>query len=321
MTPQREWFEKDYYSVLGVAEHASEKEISRAYKKLAKQLHPDANPGDKAAEDRFKEASAAYEVLSHKDQRAEYDQVRQMVKQGVAGPGQGRPGFGPGFEGMHFEFNDGDMGDLGDLFGSLFGGARGGRGRAPRMGLHGRDVETELTISFSEAIDGTTKSVRYTIDPRSPATDVKVKIPAGIENGTRLRVGAKGEPGANGGPAGDLYVSVHVLPHPVFGRRGRDLTLTVPVTFAEAALGAQIKVPTLDGEVTIRVPPGTPSGKTLRVRGRGVRDTSGQEGDLLVTIEVQVPEELTSEQRAAVESLAAAFPGNPRSSFAQQPTT
>jgi molecular chaperone DnaJ len=321
VTPQREWFEKDYYSVLGVAEDASEKEISRAYKKLAKQLHPDANPGDTAAEERFKEASAAYEVLSHKEQRAEYDQVRQMVKQGVAGPGHGRPGFGPGFEGVHFEFTDGDMGDLGDLFGSLFGGARGGRGRAPRMGMHGRDVETELTISFSEAIAGTTKTVRYSIDPRSAATNVKVKIPAGIENGKRLRVGGKGEPGANGGPAGDLYVSVHVLPHPVFGRRGRDLTLTVPVTFAEAALGAEIKVPTLDGEVTIRVPPGTPSGKTLRVRGRGVRDTSGQEGDLLVTIEVQVPEELTSEQRAAVESLASAFPGNPRSSVTQQTTT
>jgi molecular chaperone DnaJ len=316
MAPQREWFEKDYYAVLGVPEDASSKDIARAYKKLAKQYHPDATSGDPTAEEKFKEASAAYEVLSHAEQRKEYDQVRQMVKQGVAGPGAGRPGFGPGFDGVHFEFADGDLGDLGDLFGSLF--TSRGRGRRPRMGVHGRDVEAELTISFDEAIAGVTKTVRYTTDPRAGAREVKVRIPAGIENGKRLRVAGKGEPGSGGGQPGDLFVTVHVLPHPLFGRDGKNLTLRLPVTFAEAALGAEVKVPTLDGEVTMRVPAGTPNGKTLRVRGRGIANGSGPPGDLLVTLDVQVPPTLTAEQRAAVEQLARVLDDDPRAALGRQ---
>lgn len=318
MAPQREWFEKDYYAVLGVPEDADAKAISRAYKKLAKRYHPDANPGDTQAEERFKEVSAAYEVLSHPDQRREYDQVRQMVKQGVAGPGAGRPGFsgfGPGFEGIHFEFADTDA-DFADLFGSLFGSRA--RGRGARMGRHGRDVETEITISFDEAINGVTKTVRYTIDPRAGAQEVKVRIPPGIENGKRLRVAGKGEPGTGGAPAGDLFVTVHVLPHPVFGRDGKNLTLRLPVSFPEAALGAEVKVPTLDGEVTMRIPAGTPSGKTLRVRGRGIANGSGHKGDLLVTLDVQVPKSLDAKQRAAVESLAAVLTDDPRAGLLRQ---
>lgn len=310
MTAQREWFEKDYYAVLGLSEDASAKEISRAYKKLAKQNHPDTHPDDAAAAERFKEATAAYEVLSHADQRKEYDEVRRMVRAGVAGPGAGRPGFGPGFEGVHFEF---DEGDLGDIFGSMFGGLGGQGGRTrTRVGMRGRDVETAVTIDFMSAVEGMTVPVRFSAGRNGPSGEVKVRIPPGIENGKKLRVAGKGERGQQGGPDGDLYVVVHVLPHPLFGRDGSDLTVTVPVTFAEAALGAKVKVPTLNGSVTMRVPAGTQSGKTLRVRGRGLGHPGGDNGDLLVTLHVSVPEKLSDEQKAAVEQLAGVLHENPR---------
>jgi molecular chaperone DnaJ len=311
MTPQREWFEKDYYAVLGVPEGAPDREVSRAYKKLAKQFHPDANPGDGGAEEKFKEVSAAYDVLHDKTKRAEYDEVRRLVKAGVAGPGAGRPGAGAGFEGFTFDF--GDDADLSDLFGDLLGGGAGGRrGRTRRMGMRGRDVETDVTITFDEAIAGTTRTVRFTIDPREGPREVTVRIPAGVANGNRIRAAGKGEPG-RGGPSGDLFVTVHVLPHRVFGRDGANLTLRLPVTFAEAALGAAVAVPTLDGEVTMRIPAGTQSGKVLRVRGKGVVNGKGHTGDLLVTVDVQVPKTLSPEQREAVERLAAVLDEDPRS--------
>ncbi len=371
MAPQREWFEKDYYKVLGVVSTATDKEITRAYRKLAKQYHPDANPG---SEERFKEISAAYDVLGDADKRKEYDEVR---KQGpMAGAFGG--GFGGGGAPGGGTFRMDDMGNLGDLFGGLFGN----RGRGPtttRGPARGADMEAALHLSFPDAVHGVTTSVNVPEDVRcsncrgtgaAPGTathtcprcggtgtlnddqglfslstvcpdcvgrgtlfdtpcpvckgsgterkvrSVKVRIPPGVEDGQRIRVKGRGAPGQGMAPPGDLYVVVHVGKHPVFGRNGRNLTITVPVTFPEAALGTTITVPTLDSKVTLKVPSGTASGTTLRVRGRGVPAGSGRNagkpGDLLVKIEVIVPTELTDEQRAAVESLAAVTDEAPR---------
>jgi molecular chaperone DnaJ len=375
---QREWFDKNYYEVIGVPEGSTDKEISRAYKKLAKQFHPDANPGDKAAEERFKEISAAYDVIGDAEKRKEYDEVRKMVASGV-GPG-GFGGFGGGGGGgQTFTFNEGDLGDLGGIFGNLFGGgSRRGRQSARATGpQRGQDLETELHLSFDDAVSGVTSTVRFRADAscstcagsgaapgsmpetcpqchgagsiavdQGPfsfsevcptcggrgqvipkpcptckgrgvevrAREVKVRIPAGVADGQRIRVKGRGAAGANGGPPGDLYVIVHVRPHTLFGRAGNDLTLRLPVTFAEAALGADVKVPTLDGKVTVRIPAGTPSGKVMRVRGHGV-DADGKKkakGDLLVTVDVQIPVNLNSDQRAAIEGLAQALDADPR---------
>ncbi len=370
MAPQREWFEKDYYKVLGVPEGASEKDVSRAYKKLAKQFHPDANPGNAQAEERFKEISAAYDVVGDTEKRKEYDEVRRMVASGV-GPG-GPGGFGAG--GQTFNFEGGDLGDLGGLFGNLFGGG-GRRGRrAPAGPQRGQDLETELHLGFDDAVRGITSTVRFRADatcstcagsgaapgsmpetcpecrgtgsiavdqgpfsfsqvcPRCGgrgqvipqpcptchgrgvevrAREVKVRVPAGVADGQRIRVKGRGAAGANGGPPGDLYVIVHVRGHEWFGRSNNDLTLRLPVTFAEAAAGADVKVPTLDGQVTVRIPPGTPSGKVLRVRGKG----AGDKGDLLVTVDVQIPVNLNKEQRDAVDALAKVLDEDPRASL------
>jgi len=312
VAPQREWFEKDYYAVLGVPPTASEKDIARAYRKLAKQYHPDANPGDKEAEERFKDVSAAYEVLDDSERRKEYDQVREMVASGVAGPGFGRPGSGPGGFGdgrTIFVDDVGDLGDFGDIFGGLFG--RGGRGGGRRaradMPMRGPDYETEITLDFMEAVHGVMRELSF--DDRN----VKVRIPPGVADGQRIRVKGRGGPGENGGPPGDLYVVVRVRPHPIFGRKGDDdLTVTVPITFAEAALGGTARVPTLTEPVTVKIPPGTQGGKTVRVRGRGIEKTRGSPGDLLVTFEVVVPEKLSEAERKAVEALGDTLKANPR---------
>jgi molecular chaperone DnaJ len=379
MAPQREWFEKDYYAVLGLQKGATEKEITRAYRKLAKQHHPDANPGNREAEERFKDVSSAYDVLSDAAKRKEYDEVRAMVASG-ANPftGTGPGGFGgPGGGGIRYETGDmGDIGGLGDLLGNIFGRGRRSQGRQPGAGpRRGGDLEAEVHLSFDDAVRGATIAVQLTgaapchtcggtgaapgtvprtcpqcngtgtlavdqgpfsfsqICPRCGGSgrvvekpcptcggggaetrtrEVKVRIPVGVADGQRVRVKGKGTPGSNGGPPGDLYVTVHVAPHPLFGRRGDDLLLRVPVTFAEAALGAEVKVPTLDGAVTVRIPPGTASGKTLRVRGRGMPKAGGGAGDLLVTVDVVVPRTLSDEQRQAVEALAATESANPR---------
>ena len=349
MAAQREWFEKDYYKVLGVVSTASDKEITRAYRKLAKQHHPDTNPG---SEERFKEISAAYDVLGDAEKRKEYDEVRAH---GPVGGGFGAPGGGT--------FRMEDMGDLSDLFGGLFGG--GGRTRTTQRGpQRGADMEAQLHLSFQDAVHGVTTSVNVpqvvrcsncrgsgaapgtsthtcprcggtgslndnqglfslsTVCPdcmgrgqlfdtpcpvchgtgqEKKVRSVKVRIPAGVEGGQRIRVKGRGAPGQGMAPAGDLYVVVHVAKDKVFGRSGRNLTITVP---------------TLDGKVTLKVPPGTASGKVLRVRGRGVPGGSGRNGkkagDLLVKVEVVVPTELTDEQKAALESLAAVTEPAPR---------
>lgn len=283
MAPQREWFEKDYYAVLGVSKDASAKDITKAYRGLARKYHPDANPGDKAAEDRFKEISAAYDVIGDDNTRAEYDEARRM------GPMGGFGGGGPG----GFQFDMGGA-DLGDILGQMFGGAaRGGFGNGPRRG---QDMVTAVTLPFQDAAFGTTIAV--------PGTDAKVRVPAGVDDGQRVRLKGKGQAGRNGGPSGDLFVECHVLPHPVFGREGANLLVKVPVSFAEAALGATVTVPTLDGgDVSLRMKAGTQSGSRHRVKGQGV-GAEGKRGDLIVTVEVSVPTDMSKEETKAVEELA-----------------
>ena len=370
---KREWFEKDYYQVLGVVKNATQAEIKKAYRKLAQKFHPDANPGSKEAEERFKEISAAYDVVGDEDKRKRYDQVRDMAASGFSpGAGGGFPGGGfPGGGRVRFE-DLGDMGDLGDLFGGLFGGGR--RGRSRSRVVHGADLETDVRINFEEAMAGTTVPVRIqgpapcstcggsgaapgsspvtcpqcggtgeiTVNqgffqmeqpcPRCSGTgraieqvcptcrgtgserrtrSFQVKVPAGVKDRARIKLGGRGEPGPAGAPSGDLYVRVHVRPHRFFGRKGNDLTVDVPITYPEAALGANIEVPTLDGPVTMKVPAGTPSGKTFRLKGRGARRKGGA-GDLLVTVNVDVPDKLSKDEREILRRLQEAEKGSPR---------
>jgi molecular chaperone DnaJ len=364
VAPQRDWFEKDYYKVLGVSATATEKEIKSAYRKLSKQFHPDATKGD---ESRFKEVSAAYEVIGDPAKRKEYDEVRRLGPAANPFGGGGRgPNMGP-FAGTTNIRVD----DLGDVLGGLFKTGRARRANAPQRG---DDLEAELHLSFTDAIDGATTTVNLTSDAAcstcggtgaapgtSPvicsrcggrgviddnqgffsfsqpcplcsgtgmrvetpcrtchgsglenrARQVKVRIPAGVEDGQRIKLKGRGGAGQNGGPPGDLFVVVRVGDHELFGRKGKDLTLNVPITFPEATLGATVTVPTLDTPVTLRIPPGTKSGKTFRVRGRGSPTNAGT-GDLLVTVDVVVPEELTEAQREAVEALASASTESPR---------
>jgi molecular chaperone DnaJ len=372
MAPQREWFDKDYYKVLGVPQSATETEIRRAYRKLAKQNHPDANPGK---EERFKEISAAYDVLSDPAKRKEYDEIRRLGPMAASG---GFPGGAGGPGGTTFNVRTDNLSDLfGDILGRFGGGgAGGGPGARTRAaaGQRGEDLEAELHLSFTDALNGVTTTVNVTSEATcttchgsgaAPGTtpvvcsrcggrgvtaenqglfsfsracpqcggrgmtvespcptcrgtgsevrprQVKVRVPAGVDDGQRIRVKGRGGPGRGGGPPGDLWVTVRVAAHDMFGRKGRNLTLTVPVTFAEAALGAEITVPTLDGTVVLRVPPGTRSGRTFRVKGRGVVDEKGS-GDLLVTVEVAVPTKLSPAQREAIEALASASTESPR---------
>ena len=365
--PQREWYEKDYYKILGVAEISTEKDITKAYRKLAKENHPDSHPG---REERFKEISGAYSVLSDSEKRKSYDEVRKLGPMGNPyGPGTTRPGPGAGGGGFRTD-------DLGDLLGGLFnrgrgrgsqGGAGGANAGAPGP-RRGDDLETSLSLSFADAVSGTTVSVNVLgdapcetcnatgaapgtspvvcsqcggrgvidsnqgffsfsqpctacngngmrVDKPCPscggsgnarkARQVKVRVPAGVADAQRIRLKARGGAGRNGGAPGDLYVTVNVGGHDLFGRKGKDLTIKVPITFPEAALGATVTVPTLSDPVQLKVPAGTRSGRTFRVRGKGAPMTGGA-GDLLITVEVIVPVTLTTDQRAAIEALAGA---------------
>ncbi|MEA2686903.1 MAG: molecular chaperone DnaJ [Actinomycetota bacterium] len=393
--PQRDWFEKDFYKALGVPQSATEAEIRRAYRKLAKQHHPDTNPG---SDERFKEISAAYDVLSDPEKRKSYDEVRRLGPMAGAGfAGAGRPGAPgqpgqPGQPGGGFSFTTDNLGDLGDMLGGLFGRARGGAnpfggaggaggagGRGGAGGTasgvrRGEDIEAELHLSFIDAVNGVTTTVNLTSEATcstchgsgaAPGTSpvvcprcggrgvlddnqglfsfsracpecagrgmkvetpcptcrgtgsevrprqVKVRIPAGVDEGQRIRLKGKGGSGGANGAPGDLFVTVHVSPHTLFGRKGRDLTLTVPITFTEAVLGADVTVPTLEGTVVLRIPAGTKSGRTMRVKGKGVVASKGV-GDLLVTVEVAVPTHLSAAEREAVEALALASKQSPR---------
>jgi molecular chaperone DnaJ len=384
----KDYLEKDYYKILGVSKNATPDEIKQSYRKLARKYHPDANKGNASSEERFKEISEAHNVLSDEKKRKEYDDARSLFGSG----GLRMPGAGGQAGQGGYGFDLGDLfggsggtgsstgGKLGDLLGGMFGG-RGGTQARPRRGA---DVETETTLTFADAIDGSTVALRLAgegpcptcrgtgakagtvprvcptcsgtgqesrnlggfalsepcrtcrgrgmvVDDPCPVCSgsgramstrtIQARIPAGVADGQRIKLKGKGAPGERGGPAGDLYVKVHVTPDKVFSRSGDNLTVGVPVTFTEAALGAEIKVPSHGGmPVTVRIPPGTPNGRTFRVRGRGIRRRSdGLNGDLLVTVEVVVPPKLDNKARAALESFRDATAGDdPRGELLQR---
>ncbi|MGO4587910.1 DnaJ C-terminal domain-containing protein [Paenarthrobacter sp. 2TAF44] len=316
----QDWVEKDFYAILGVAKDASDADIKKAYRKLAREHHPDTNSGNAAAEKKFKDISEAYSVLSNPEDRQQYDAIRAMGGARFApGAGAGRGGAGAngGFEDLFGGLFGGGARqpsgaggippEFADLFGGGFGGGQTGFQRAPQKGS---DRTATTSISFAGSIKGTTVSLR-----ESNGHVIDVKIPAGIKDGQKVRQRGKG----NVGPAGngDLIITVNVKPHEFFQRDGDNIRIHVPVTFAEAALGATIDVPTIDGDtVKVRVPAGTPSGRTLRVKGRGVK-TSKATGDLLVTIDVAVPQNLNKEAEEAVKAFAAATTdANPRHDLA-----
>lgn len=375
-----DWAQKDFYAELGVKKDASAEEIKKAYRKLARANHPDSNPGDTAKHDKFKAVAEAYDVVGDPDKRKKYDEMRSLYGSGAGFPGGFGGGFGGGGGQGGFDVNDflrqqgGGGGGIGDLFGDFMGGFGGGQRRQPRP-VKGADVEATTTIGFTEALDGTTISMRLTSEGACPtchgsggkpgtkphvcstcegagfivstmggafslnetcpecggrqlvydspcptchgngrgtsSRSVQARIPAGVKDGQKIRLRGKGAPGENGGPAGDLLVKVTVRPHQLFGRRDSNLTLDVPVSIDEAALGAEIKVPTLEGApVTLKIPAGTPSGRTFRVRGKGATKTDGTKGDLLVTVSVVVPPHLNDAAREAMQAFRAARAGD-----------
>ncbi|MFD8010671.1 molecular chaperone DnaJ [Streptomyces sp. NPDC058955] len=364
----KDFVEKDYYKVLGVPKDATDAEIKKAYRKLARENHPDANKGDTKAEERFKEISEANDVLGDPKKRKEYDEARALFGNGgfrAGGPGGGSFNFDLGdlFGGAQGGAGGFGGGGIGDVFGGLFN--RGGGAGARTQPRRGQDIESEVTLSFTEAIEGATVPLRMSSQqpctacsgtgdkngtPRvcptcvgtgqvsrgsgggfsltDPCVDCKgrgliaenpcevckgsgrakssrtmqVRIPAGVSDGQKIRLRGKGAPGERGGPNGDLFVVVHVDAHPVFGRKDDNLTVTVPISYTEAALGGEIKVPTLGGPaVTLKLPAGTPNGRTMRARGKGAVRKDGTRGDLLVTVEVAVPKELDDKAREALE--------------------
>lgn len=359
---------RDFYSVLGVDKSADEKEIKKAYRKLAMKYHPDRNPDDPSAEEKFKEASMAYEVLSDAEKRAAYDRMgHDAFEQGMNNGGFGGGGFG-GFGGG--SFND----IFGDLFGQAFGGGFSGFGGSTRRSSKGADLLYSLTLTLEEAVKGCKKQITYNVATtcntcdgkgakssgdivscttchgqgqvrvqqgffvmqqtcpqcrglgkqiKNPCTDchgegkvqkqqtLEVSIPAGVDDGDRVRLAGKGEAGGVGSVSGDLYVEVHVQPHPVFKRHGADLHLDVPISFATAALGDDVEIPTLDGKLNLKITEGTQSGKLLRVRGKGVTTVRGHmQGDLICRIVVETPVNLTSEQRELLKQLQATLGEN-----------
>jgi molecular chaperone DnaJ len=351
------------YEALGVPKNASQDELKKAYRKLVRQYHPDKNPGDAAAEAKFKEIQTAYDVLSDPEKRKQYDQF---------GSRNGRPGAGPG----PTTFDFGDF-DIGDIFGGLFGG-RGGRGAQsqPQRGQKGADVEVEVRVSFEDSLKGLQTTVPVTLElachtchgtGAAPGTSPKrcpecngtgmvatsqglfalqqpcprcrgngtivetpcatcrgtgrerrtkrftVKIPAGVKDGTKIKLKGKGEAGYGGAPAGDLFVVTRVEPSKLYERRGDDLIIDVPVNYDEAALGADVEIPTPDGRVSLKIPAGSADGKLLRVKGRGAPKLKGEgRGDLLARLRVQVPAKVSKAERAALEDLRKAHKGNPR---------
>ena len=285
----KDLYEKDFYQVLGVDKKASADEIKKKYRSLARDLHPDKNQGDPAREEKFKAVSEAYDILSDSKKRAEYDEARAMFERGGF-----RAPTGGGFQGGYFSDLFGG-GNPQDIFANLFGG---GMRRGPRKGA---DLQTEATITFKESVFGTTLDLRLNSDGNGPQ-NISARVPAGVNDGAKIRVKGKGAPGEAG--PGDLFIELHVKPHAIFSRKGENLLLTLPVTFAEAALGADLKVPTLAGDdVTVRLAAGTPTGRVLRVKGRGIKK-GAVTGDLLITIEVQVPRRLEGKALDAIKTFA-----------------
>jgi molecular chaperone DnaJ len=317
----QDWFEKDFYAILGVPADADAAAIKKAYRKLARKLHPDQNAGSKSAEKRFKEIGEAYAVLSAPEERKQYDAIRSMSHGGArftsGGPGGGGAGFddvfsnlfgGGGGRGGNVRFSTG-RGDAGqpnleDLLGGMFGQGGGGYG-APAGPRRGADVQARTTLSFRDAVEGSTVALSTADGSR-----ITVRIPIGVKDGQTIRLRGKGNAGDQGAPSGDLMLTVQVDPHPVFGRDGNNLTVDLPVTFAEAALGATVSVPTLSGDpVKVRIAPGTPNGRVLRVKGRGIV-TKDHAGDLLAKVSIAVPKRLSDKAREALEVLRAEQEGN-----------
>lgn len=313
---------KNLYDVLGVPKDADRDTIRKAYRKLARQYHPDVNPDDASAEARFKEISEAWAVLADDEKRRNYDefgdvslesgfdadkarQAREDFGRRFGGAGAGRDPFAQAFRGGEGEF---EFGDLDDLLGRVFrGGARGG----PRA-MRGPDLETELELDFVHAARGGEHRITLPL-PDGGSETVTVRIPAGVADGGRIRLPRKGAAGPGGGPRGDLWATIRVRPHPVFRREGRDLVVDVPVTVSEAVEGARIEVPTLEGRATVTVPAGTDGGRKLRLRGKGIPDPSGKaSGDLYVVVRIRVPRELDDEGRQALETLRRFEPEDPR---------
>ena len=309
MTAQRDWFEKDYYAVLGVAKNATDKEITKTYRKLARKYHPDTNPNNTSAEEKFKDISAAYDVLGDESRRKEYDEVRRAGPSAFGMNGARGAGHGGFSGGQPF-----DMGgtDISDLISQMFGGG-GGRGRGGVDPRRGTDLEASLEISFVDAVTGTTTSLRLSTDGESKPREVNVRIPAGVDNGQRIRIKGRGEPGRSGAPAGDLLLTCNVAAHHLFGREGKNLTVQLPITFTEAALGANIEVPTLDGStVTLRLKAGTQAGSRHRVKGKGII-ANDDFGDLIVSVEVVVPKDLTDKQKKLLQQFDDICDESPRS--------
>ncbi|HEY8821905.1 MAG TPA: DnaJ C-terminal domain-containing protein [Dermatophilaceae bacterium] len=320
----QDWFEKDFYAILGVPADADAAAIKKAYRKLARKLHPDQNAGSKSAEKRFKEIGEAYAVLSSPEERKQYDAIRSMshggarfTSGGPGGPGGGGAGFddvfsnlfgGGGGRGGNVRFNtgrgDGGQPNLEDLLGGMFGQGGGGYG-APAGPRRGADIQARTTLSFRDAVEGSTVALSTADGSR-----ITVRIPIGVKDGQTIRLRGKGNAGDQGAPSGDLLLTVQVDPHPVFGRDGNNLTVDLPVTFAEAALGATVSVPTLSGDpVKVRIAAGTPNGRVLRVKGRGIA-TKDHAGDLLAKVSVAVPKRLSDKAREALEVLRAEQEGN-----------
>jgi curved DNA-binding protein len=325
---------KDYYQILGVSKDADEKQIKQAYRKLARKYHPDINPGDRGAEVRFKEINEAYEVLSDSDKRRKYDQLGANWKQYERFARE--PGGFPGFEGFRVDFGGpgserfggfsdffktffGGGLDLDDLLGGSggggfrgpgFGGRRGGFGSAPSKG---RDVSAHLEITLEESYHGVQKRLALQGNPGAPPQPIEVKIPAGVKDGSRIRIAGKGEPAPAGGSPGDLYLDVKLRPHGIYRREGDDLHVDVPVTVTEMALGAEIEVPSLSGKARIKVPPGSQNGRLLRLRGKGMpRLKGGGHGDLLVKLQVVTPTGLGERERQLLKELGSLINENPR---------
>ncbi|QDU90777.1 Chaperone protein DnaJ [Pirellulimonas nuda] len=325
---------QDHYATLGLSKGASEDEVRKAYRDLARKYHPDLNPEDDAAKKKFHEVQAAFEVLNDPKKRELYDRygANYEAMSGAGGARGGWPGGAPGGGGAgEYEF------DINDIFGGGGGGATGGGGfadlfrqfRTPGAGgaggagreRHGRaaaqrgaDVSHEITVPFATAVLGGTAALQLSRATGKQET-ISVQVPAGITSGKKIRLRGQGNPSPNGGADGDILLTVRVAGHPLFERTGNRLDLRVPITLAEAAAGGKIDVPTPHGAVTLSVPPGSSSGKRLRVRGHGVRPKSGEPGDLYVELQVVLPEGLTDEDRSQLVEIAGRHPENPRSTL------
>ena len=305
---------KDYYEVLGVKRGASDDEIKKAYRKLARKFHPDLNPGDKTAEAQFKQLQEAYDVLSNAEDRKLYDEYGENWRAVKAGAGVPPPPPQGGQRPGGFDFNDFDFGRFSsggggggfDIFEELFGGTRGRGG--PRQG-RGRDVEAELELSLEEAHRGG----RRTLQMQNAEKTIDVNIPAGVRDGSTVRLAGQGGPGANGSEPGDLYLHIRLRPHPMFTVKGDDLEVELPLAPWEAVLGANVEAPTLDGKVGVKVPAGARSGQRLRLRGQGLNKRSGGRGDEYVRVKIVVPKEVSAEERRLYEELKRVSQFNARS--------